>query len=215
MKSASLLKITVLLCAVIVSTTSVFAQAKTEIAKTSAPAPQNSPTVQPNAAPFGEDDSIPFMREQEKAAQTSGVSTGGLLIKTLGAMFLIVGLIFFGAWGLRKVGFNPLKKNAEIDAPDLSVLSSVSLGTNRTLSVVKFGEKILLVGATAQSFTLLADRGAQIPANADEFAVSNPRSVGEMLAEEAAENEQSTSFKRDFIEAQKRMNFYAETRGEI
>jgi flagellar biogenesis protein FliO len=214
MKFASLLKISILLCAVIVSTIGVSAQNKNEASKTTAQVQQTPPSVQPSAVPFGEEDSIPFMREQEKEAQTSGVSTGGLLIKTLGAMFLIVGLIFFGAWGLKKVGFNPLKKNVETDAPDLAVLSSVSLGTNRTLSVVKFGEKILLVGATAQSFTLLADRGETTSA-ADELALASPRSVVEMLAEEAAENEQQASFKRDFIEAQKRMNFYEETGGKI
>lgn len=175
--------------------------------------PQTQQTAQ-NAEPLGEDESIPFMREQEKEAQTSGVSTGGLLVKTLGAMLLIVGLIFFGAWGLKKVGFNPLKKEADADVPDLSVLSSVSLGTNRTLSVVKFGDRVLLVGSTAQSFTLLADKGEMLT-NEEEFSASNPRSVGEMLAEEAASNDTKVAFERDFIEAQKRMNFYDETGGKI
>lgn len=170
--------------------------------------------AQQNAEPLGEDEAIPFMREQEKEAQTSGVSTGGLMVKTLGAMLLIVGLIFFGAWGLKKVGFNPLKKELAGDMPDLSVLSSVSLGTNRTLSVVKFGTRVLLVGSTAQSFTLLADKG-EMTADETEFSTSNPRSVGEMLAEEAASNETQAAFERDFIEAQKRMIFYDETGGKI
>lgn len=182
-------------------------QNQAQMPKQTPPAAQ--PTAQ-NPEPLGEDESIPFMREQEKEAQASGVSTGGLLVKTLGAMLLIVGLIFFGAWGLKKVGFNPLKKEAAGDVPDLSVLSSVSLGTNRTLSVVKFGERVLLVGSTAQSFTLLADKG-EMTADEQEFSTSNPRSVGEMLAEEAASNDTQAAFERDFIEAQKRMRFYDET----
>lgn len=169
---------------------------------------------QTTAEPLGENESIPFMREQEQEIQASGVSTGGLLVKTFGAMLLIVGLIFFGAWGLKKAGFNPLKKNAETDAPDLAVLSSVSLGTNRTLSVVKFGERVLLVGSTAQSFTLLADK-SEIEAEDSASVINNPRSVGEMLAEEALANKTQEDFRKDFIEAQKRMNFYEKTGGEI
>lgn len=179
--------------------------------KQTQPTQQTTQAQQPaqNSEPLGENETIPFMREQEKEAQTSGVSTGGLLVKTLGAMLLIVGLIFVGAWGLKKVGFNPLKKQLEGDAPDLSVLSSVSLGTNRTLSVIKFGEHVLLVGSTAQSFTLLADKG-EMTTN-EEFSTANPRSVGEMLAEESASNDTKAAFERDFIEAQKRMSFYDET----
>ena len=178
------------------------------------PTQQTTQTTAQNLEPLGEDEAIPFMREQEKEAQASGVTTGGLLVKTLGAMLLIVGLIFFGAWGLKKVGFNPLKKQADADVPDLSVLSSVSLGTNRTLSVVKFGERVLLVGSTAQSFTLLADKG-EMTADEEEFSSSNPRSVGEMLAEESASNDTKAAFERDFIDAQKRMSFYEQTGGRI
>jgi flagellar biosynthetic protein FliO len=204
-----------LLFAVAVCTQIGFAQQNQEQNTKQTPV-QQTQQAQPspqNLEPLGEDESIPFMREQEKEAQTSGVSTGGLLVKTLGAMLLIVGLIFFGAWGLKKVGFNPLKKQSEGDVPDLSVLSSVSLGTNRTLSVVKFGERVLLVGSTAQSFTLLADKG-EMTADEEEFTASNPRSVGEMLAEESASNNTKAAFERDFIDAQKRMNFYEQTGGK-
>lgn len=188
-----------------------FAQQNQELQKQTRQTQPAAPAAQ-SAEPLGENETIPFMRQQEKEAQTSGVSTGGLMVKTIGAMLLIVGLIFFGAWGLKKVGFNPLKKEAAGDAPDLSVLSSVSLGTNRTLSVVKFGRRVLLVGSTAQSFTLLADKG-EMTADEEEFSTSNPRSVGEMLAEEAASNDTKAAFERDFIDAQKRMNFYDETGG--
>lgn len=213
MKFQFFIKFLSLLFAVAICTQIGFAQQNPEQStKTTQQSPQAQPATQ-NAEPLGEDESIPFMREQEKEAQASGVSTGGLLVKTLGAMLLIVGLIFFGAWGLKKVGFNPLKKNSEADVPDLSVLSSVSLGTNRTLSVVKFGTRVLLVGSTAQTFTLLADKG-EMETEEEGFSTSNPRSVGEMLAEEAASNDTKAAFERDFIDAQKRMNFYEQTGGK-
>jgi flagellar biogenesis protein FliO len=59
-------------------------------------------------------------------------------------------------------------------------LSSVTLGANRTLSVVRFGEKTLLVGSTAQSIALLATEDSA--GGRTDQAV--PRSVAEMLADD-------------------------------
>lgn len=124
---------------------------------------------------------LPFMQnENNSGAANSEPGSGGLIVRTLGAMVLIVGVIFFGAWGLKKLGFGNLKTDSAEDVPDLAILSSVSLGGGRTISTVRFGEKILLVGSTAQSFTLLADGDTD-----NEIASLNqPRSVAQMLAEE-------------------------------
>lgn len=141
--------------------------------------------VKQNTEVLGENDRLPFMHTEDSVTNNEP-SSGGLLVKTFGAMFLIVGLIFFGAWGLKKFGFGNSKANSAEDTPDLKVISSVSMGSGRTISTVRFGEKILLVGSTAQSFTLLADESEnETPVN------SSPRSVAEMLAEEQEEEENS------------------------
>ena len=107
-------------------------------------------------------------------------------------MLLIVGLIFFGAWGLKKLGFGNSKAKSVEDAPDLDdSYHSVSLGSGRTISTVRFGERILLVGSTAQSFTLLADESDK-----ETSGNSKPRSVAEMLAEE------NDSFEDEFARAE-------------
>jgi hypothetical protein len=66
--------------------------------------PQNPSPAPQNNEIMGEDDRLPFMQNQESRAM-SEPSSGGLLLKTLGALLLIGGLIFGGAWGAKKLGF--------------------------------------------------------------------------------------------------------------
>jgi flagellar biogenesis protein FliO len=137
----------------------------------------NAPAVQQNDV-TAENDRLSFMQPEQGAAPQEPTS-GGLLIKTLGSMLLIVGLIFFGAWGAKKLGFGGAKGNPLADAPDLAILSSVSLGNSRTISTVRFGDRVLVIGSTPQSFTLLAEETA-----VEKISIKNSRSVAEMLAEE-------------------------------
>jgi flagellar biogenesis protein FliO len=124
------------------------------------------------------DDRLPFM-QSEQTATAPEPGNAGLFLKSFGAMLLIVGLIFCGAWGLKKFGYGKFKTDESADAPTLSVLSTLSVGTNCSLSIIQFGQRTLLVGSTPQSFTLLADE-----TNEADFSPANSRSVGEMLAEE-------------------------------
>lgn len=159
----------------------------------------NQPARQ-NGEASGEYENLPFMQTEQAARNETG--SGGLLLKTLGAMFLIVGLIFVGAWGMKKLGFGNFKANSAEDAPDLTILSSVSLGSGRTISTVRFGERTLLIGSTAQSFTLLAD-----DAENDAETKTKPRSVAEMLARE------SDSFSAELARAEYNLDEW-ETKGE-
>jgi flagellar biosynthetic protein FliO len=80
----------------------------------------------------------------------------GLLIRTLGALLIIVGLIVAAAWGMKRFGgarFGTPKENA----PTLAILNSLSLGERRSLTIVRFGDRTLLLGSTANSVTLLAE----------------------------------------------------------
>lgn len=146
--------------------------AQNQTSPETAPTPEK-PAAQ-NAQPMGEDERINFMVERESGQNASAPSSGGLIVRTLGAMCLIVGLIFAVAWGLKKFGLVQFGKQNE-ESQDLAVLSTVSLGANRTLSIVKFGRRTLLVGATPQSIALLAtENGGQQIA---------PRSVADLLAD--------------------------------
>ena len=174
------------------------------------PLSSNEPANQQAApAAMNDDDRLPFMQDDRNnvavANSNNGAEAGSswlLLLRTVGAMLLIVGLIFFGAWSIKKFGANfglfQTNNVAKPDAPDLIVLNSVSVGTGRTLVVVRFGERNLLVGSTAQSFTLLADEEKSLPT-----AVSpNSRSVAELLAEE------NNSFADELDSADERLNLF-------
>jgi flagellar biogenesis protein FliO len=157
----------------------------------------NTPVVPLNEVTT-ENDHLPFMQQEQGAAPQEPTS-GSLLIKTLGSMLLIVGLIFFGAWGAKKLGFGGAKAQALEDAPDLAILSSVSLGNSRTISTVRFGDRVLVIGSTPQSFTLLAEEDA-----VEKISLGNSRSVAEMLADE------NLSFDDEF----ERASLFLRERGE-
>jgi flagellar biogenesis protein FliO len=164
------------------------------------PLPAASPNGQ-NTEIMGEDDRLPFMQNQEsQAAQEPG--SGSLLLKTLGAMLIVVGLIFGGAWGLKKLGFGNFNQKNAADDLDLAILTSVSLGSGRTISTIRFGERILLVGSTAQNFTLLAEESKP-----DAVSLLQTRSVAELLDEE------ETAFVAEFAKAEARLDF--ENGGQI
>ena len=127
--------------------------------------------------PLGENDRIPFMQSDETPVN-EGPNSTNLLIKTLGSMVLIVGLIFAGAWVARKLGYGADKTAGTENEIALSILKSVSLGNARTISAVQFGSRTLLVGSTSQTFTLLAEERSD-----ESLPLSSPRSVAEMLAD--------------------------------
>jgi flagellar biogenesis protein FliO len=160
---------------------------------TLAQASNTSAPTAPAAEILGEDERLPFM-QNEQTPDSREPSSGGLLLKTLGSMLLIVGLIFFGAWGAKKLGFGDTRSAALPEDPDIAVISSLSLGNGRTISTLRFGNRVLVVGSTSQSFTLLAEERSE-----EHGQQRTSRSVAEMLAEE------SSSFGDRFDQAQARM----------
>jgi flagellar biogenesis protein FliO len=139
---------------------------------------QNALPVEQNEM-MTENDRLPFMQTEE-IAQTAEPSSGGMLIKTLGSMLLIVGILFFGAWGIKKFGLFGVRNGDAENSPELKISSTVSVANGQMLSVVRFGDRVLLVGSTPQSFTLLADEyGGAVP----ESNIAQ-KSVSELLAEE-------------------------------
>lgn len=127
--------------------------------------------------PIQEEERIPFMAHPPNEPEAEPPSATRLLMRTLGALLLIVGLIAAAAWGLRRFGGARFGAPTE-DAPELSVLATISLGDKRSLAAVRFGERLLLIGSTAHTVTLLAtdDRRAN-------QATRPARSVADLLKE--------------------------------
>lgn len=148
------------------------------------PTPESTPTA--DARPPQEAERLPFTLDEAKGASVEAPSASGLLLRTLGALLLIVGLIVGAGWGLRRFGgarFGAARK----EAPELTVLSSVSLGNRRSLAIVRFGERNLLIGTTGEAVTLLATEEVL----GGETHAPVPRSVADLLkANEAKEFEE-------------------------
>jgi flagellar biosynthetic protein FliO len=145
-------------------------------AATASPTPITSPeqvptSVSPTTAAESSD-SLPFMKDSESESHQAP-SAGGMLLRTLGALLLIVGLVVAGAWAMKRFGGARFGKAMD-DAPELAVLNSVALGEKRSIAIVRFGERTLLIGSTPQSINLLAE--TQI-----EPSETNLPSVAQML----------------------------------
>ena len=143
---------------------------------------QESGAPSADAPPLKESEHLSFMQDGEREASAEAPSAGGLLIRTFGALLLIVGLIVAVGWGMRRFGGARFGAKSE-NAPALNVLTSVALGDRRSLAVVRFGGRNLLIGSTAQSIALLATD------DAGEGGINAPlkRSVADLLKDEETE----------------------------
>lgn len=175
----------------------VVAQPGATAAASVSPSPQSARQEQPG------DDRLPFMAsERTRERELTGAeqpSVAGLLLRTFGALLLIVGLILAGAWWVRRYGGARFGQGRQ-DAPALEILSTVSLGERRSLSVVRFGHATLLIGATAQGITLLATRPNE-ETLAEEVTHTPARvSVADLLSRE----ETRTEFEQELAQAELR-----------
>jgi flagellar biosynthetic protein FliO len=135
--------------------------------------PANDPST--NAVANSDEDRLPFMQNDQQTNKRDQPSTIGLLIRTLGALSLIVGLIVAASWGMRRFGGTHFTKNNEI-ASIVKVISTIPLGDRRSLMLVRFKDRTLLVGSTPQTLSLLAEDYEE-PTNAP------IRSVADILKE--------------------------------
>jgi flagellar biosynthetic protein FliO len=176
---------------------------KAEPAVTPTPAAAGTPTSTPGADESGR---LPFMLEDKQESEAP--SAAGLMARTLGALLVVVGLIAAGAWGLKKFGGARFGAPPD-DAPPLKIISSVPLGDKRSLAVVRFGGRVLLVGCTPQAMTLLAEQplGEESPADPAQEQASTEttggppfRSVADLLS-----GEDAPPFADELVEAEQRL----------
>ena len=137
-------------------------------------------------------DSIPFMKTNKTVPAKPAASPGSSIwLKTIGSVLLILGLLFVGTWVVKKTGLAGLASGQSSDSPELKILTSVTPRNGQTISAVRFGDRVLLVGSTQNSFTLLAEDGNELleeealerPEKEFEFE-GRPVSVSELLSRE-------------------------------
>jgi flagellar biosynthetic protein FliO len=154
---------------------------------TSHPSTTNSTTPTSPPQPKEDDDRLPFMQNDRDRYEAEAPSTVGLLIRTFGALLLIIGLIVAVSWGMKRFGGGQFSRLNE-DSPPVKVLSTVSIGDRRSLIVVRFKDRTLLVGSTPQNLSLLAEDYE------DTVSETVPiRSVADILNESDSFEEEITS----------------------
>lgn len=141
------------------------------------PSQPAQPTPEPVTFPLKE--SPPLFSEtnsNQPAPEPPGI--GSLLGRTVLVLGSVIAVLVSLAWGLQRYGVN---RAAQFGAQDLlTVLKVVPLGERRFLSVVRFGDQILLLGSTAQSITVLASHTEPTALSEAESTFSGC-SVAEML----------------------------------
>jgi flagellar biosynthetic protein FliO len=147
--------------------------------------PTPAPTAPPLASvPESKPQELPFKLNERQQLATEAPSAGGMLLRTFGALLLIVGLIAAAGWALRHFGVINFGKQHS-DAAGLKVLDTVQLGDRRTLTLVKFGERTLLIGSTPQGLSLLAEQAEELELPQGDY-MPTVRTVTDLLDVNAA-----------------------------
>ncbi|HEX4949626.1 MAG TPA: flagellar biosynthetic protein FliO [Blastocatellia bacterium] len=129
------------------------------------------------------DDRLPFKLNDHAQLAAEAPSASGMLLRTFGALLFIVGLIAAAGWALRYFGIINFGKQ-QSEAAGLKVLDTVPLGERRTLTLVKFGERTLLIGSTPQGLSLLAEQADEPEPQAN--AMPPVRTVTDLLDSNSA-----------------------------
>ncbi len=89
------------------------------------------------------------------------------IIKLIFPLFLIVGLLYALLLFVRKYQF----KGSKLNSSNLRILTTMMLMPKKYLSVVKVNQKILILGVSEQSITLLKEM------NAEEFNLTDENQI--------------------------------------
>lgn len=90
-----------------------------------------------------------FAKEQTTTLSSSPVTTG-VLLETLLGLILVLVIIAFLAWLLRKSG-----QFQSSSSGDLFIISSLALGPRERAVLLQVGDQQLLVGVTSQNIQIL------------------------------------------------------------
>ena len=106
-------------------------------------------------APFafaanGEDAKLDLGTETAKNAAQTSASTGGSLVRTIVGLAVVLGVIYGLYWVLKQVKSS---KDSADAGESLETVASLSLGTNRSLHLVRVGGEIVLLGAAEHQIT--------------------------------------------------------------
>lgn len=128
---------------------------------------------------------ISFAAEQSTAKTLSNPSLGaGALFETLLGLMLVLGLIVFLAWLLRRTGRFQMTANGE-----MKIIASMALGPRERAVLLQVGEQQLLVGVTAQQINTLHILEKNVASNKSEaISAGFANKLNQMMQQKGAES---------------------------
>jgi flagellar protein FliO/FliZ len=97
-----------------------------------------------------EDQPVPTPSSDTKAAVAHSASSGGSIVRTIVGLAVVLGVIYGIHWLLKQV---KASKDSAGAGESLETVASLSLGTNRSLHLVRVGGEIVLLGAAEHQIT--------------------------------------------------------------
>lgn len=92
------------------------------------------------------------------------VDTGSTVLVTLGYLCLLLGVIFFAYWLMKRLGLGVMGVRSFRGGPQL--VSRLMLGNRQSVAVVRYRDKDILLGVTEENITLLKEFDADDEAEA-------------------------------------------------
>lgn len=117
----------------------------------------------------------------------SSFSWGGYF-QAIGVLLFLLGLLFVGLWLMRKYGkFSFIPNPSALPKNALCLETQIALGPRKSLSVVRYLDKRLLLGVTEQQITLLSE--SRVNSDTDDTDDTDDAEFREIFVAEQKQNE--------------------------
>lgn len=102
---------------------------------------------------------LPLTVEAATLSTKTAAISGGELMRVIGGLLLVVLVIIFLSWLLRRLNGTGLA-----NASGFKIIAYMNLGTREKIMLVNVGNRILLLGVASGSINTLHDFGEELPA---------------------------------------------------
>ena len=98
----------------------------------------------------GENTPVNLNDAPAQSNKVPGASAGGSIVRTIVGLAIVIGVIYGLYWVLKQV---KASKEEKASGQGLSAISTLPLGPNRTLQLVRAGRELVLVGVSEHGVT--------------------------------------------------------------
>jgi len=107
----------------------------------------------------GGDESAGLLGDAAQVAQRAQEeSIGIILLRIVGSLALVLVIVAFAAWGVRKSGiFGKGIAAATVQTPSMSVLEALATGQGGAILLLRCEKQVFIVGQTPTAYTLLRE----------------------------------------------------------